>query len=123
MALSRRHSAGMAAAVLLVEVAIARFAHDGFVRPYLGDVLAVMGVHFALRGATPIRPAPAAVTAFLIGCVIEGAQGIHLLDRLGLGHIALLRVVLGSQFEWNDILAYGAGALAALGIERAFRRD
>lgn len=121
--MGRRACAGIAVALFGVEVLIALVAHDRFVRPYLGDVLAVMGVHFALRAATPIRPAPAAVTAFLIGCMIEGAQGIHLLDRLGLGHVTLLRIVLGSQFEWNDILAYGAGALAALGIERAFRRD
>lgn len=120
--MQRRACAGIAAALFGVEVIIALYVRDGFVRPYLGDVLAVMGVHFALRAAAPVRPVGAAAVAFLIGCVIEGAQGVHLLDMLGLGHVTLLRIVLGSQFEWRDILAYSAGALAALAIERVFRR-
>jgi hypothetical protein len=33
----------------LVEVFIAIFVHDNFIRPYIGDVLAVMVVYFFVR--------------------------------------------------------------------------
>lgn len=114
--------AGAAAlALLTIEILIAAFAHDRFVRPYLGDVLAVMLVHFALRAMTPWQASTCAASALAIGVVIECAQGLHLLDRLGLAQVMLLRIVLGSSFEWLDLLAYLAGAVLALVLDRQLR--
>ena len=46
----------LAALVLFaVEVVIALFVRDAFVRPYLGDVLAVMLVYAVLRAVTPLE--------------------------------------------------------------------
>ena len=42
-------SAAIFAAVLGAEILIALFVHDSFVRPYVGDVLAVVCVYFLLR--------------------------------------------------------------------------
>jgi hypothetical protein len=36
--------------IFAIEVCIALFVHDGFIRPYVGDVLAVALVYAALRG-------------------------------------------------------------------------
>lgn len=43
-----------AVALFCVEVAIAAFVNDSFVRPYIGDVLAILLVYTALRAATPL---------------------------------------------------------------------
>lgn len=105
-----------------MEVCIALFVRDRFVRPYLGDVLAVVLVYCGLRAVLPLRPVGAAVLAFAIGALIEFGQAIHVLDLLGL-HNAVLRVVLGGSFEWLDFLAYAAGALMALAGERIIARS
>jgi len=108
----------LAAALLLaVEVVIALFVRDRFVRPYLGDVLAVMLVYCGLRAVLPLRVLPAALLAFAIGAMIEFGQAIHVLDLLGV-HDRVARVVLGGSFEWLDFVAYAAGAVAVLVIER-----
>ncbi|HWU95127.1 MAG TPA: DUF2809 domain-containing protein [Sphingomonas sp.] len=112
---------GYAAATALlfaVEIAIALFVRDRFVRPYLGDVLAVILVYCGLRTVLPVRPAGAAVAAFTVGAVIEFGQAIHVLDLIGLRGNRVVAVVLGGSFEWLDFLAYAAGAAIALLVDR-----
>ncbi|OGX91263.1 hypothetical protein BEN49_20525 [Hymenobacter coccineus] len=101
-----------------VEAAIAAFAHDALLRPYGGDLLATVMLYCLLRS---FWAAPAAHTiwaALLISYGIEAAQAAHLLAHLGLAHSAAARLVLGSQFEWGDVLAYTLGALLVAGVER-----
>jgi len=98
-------------------VVIALYVRDRFVRPYLGDVLAVVLVYCGLRAVFPVRPLSAALLAFAIGAVIEIGQAVHVLDLLGV-HNRVIRVVLGGSFEWLDFLAYAAGATIALLVDR-----
>ncbi|MDT8757849.1 DUF2809 domain-containing protein [Sphingomonas psychrotolerans] len=113
----------IALALLVVEILIALFVHDEFVRPYLGDTLAVILVYAGLRAASRIGIVEAAAAAFFIAAAIEFAQWFHVLDLLGLSHNRVARIVLGYGFEWKDFLAYAAGALTALGIERVRARS
>ncbi|MDB5208403.1 MAG: hypothetical protein JWR72_3478, partial [Flavisolibacter sp.] len=39
-------------------------------------------------------------------------------DRLGLGSFKLARVVLGSSFEWMDLLAYSLGIIVVVVVEK-----
>lgn len=105
-----------------MEVAIALFVRDRFVRPYLGDVLAVVLVYCGLRAVLPLRVLPAAVLAFAIGALIEFGQAVNLLDLIGLRGNPVIAVVLGGSFEWLDFVAYAAGALLALAAERFIHR-
>jgi uncharacterized membrane protein len=108
----------LALALLLIEVAIALFVRDRFVRPYLGDVLAVILVYAALRAAFRIGTVPAALAAFLIAVAVELGQYFHILDLLGLADNQVARIILGTGFELKDFAAYTAGALIALAVER-----
>jgi hypothetical protein len=113
----------IAAVVLfVVEVLIALFVRDAFIRPYVGDVLAVALVHAVLRAATPLSRVGAAATALGIAAVIEVAQALNLLGALGLGGNALARTVLGGSFDWLDMVAYAAGAVISLAIDSKFSR-
>ena len=105
-------------AVLGIEIAIARFVHDDFVRPYLGDSLAVVAVYFALRAVTRSRVVAAVAIAFAFACAIEVGQFFHLVDLLGLGANRVARIVLGSTFVLTDFVAYAGGALCVLAAER-----
>lgn len=113
----------LAAVILLVvEVLIALYVRDRFVRPYLGDVLAVMLVHCALRAVLPIGPLLAATSAFGIALVIELGQLVGILGMVGLEDNAVAATVLGSGFDLVDIACYAAGALAVLAIDRLATR-
>jgi hypothetical protein len=111
-----------AAAVFAVEVLIALFVHDAFVRPFLGDTLAVILVYLALRAATPLGVPAAAASAVAIAFLIELGQYIGLLHMLGLAANPVARVVLGTGFDPRDFLAYLAGGIIVLGAESAQSR-
>ena len=106
------------AALLVIELLIARFVHDEFVRPYVGDVLAVMLAYAGFRAIFGLGLRGGLAAALLLACAIETGQAFDLVGRLGLGGVPLIRVVLGSSFDWSDFLAYASGALAILVIER-----
>jgi hypothetical protein len=112
-----------AAAILLllaVETGIAVFVHDRFVRPYLGDSLAVVLVYLALRTVTRLRVWPAAVAATAFAFGIEFGQLFGLVDLLGLDGSAIARCLLGTGFDPWDFLAYLAGGAMAVAGERLF---
>lgn len=110
----------LAALILFaVEVLIALFVHDGLIRPYVGDVLAVALVYAALRAITPLGLLPAVILTLAIALVIELAQLFNLLDALGLRSNRIAATVLGGSFDWLDLVAYGLGAFAVVGIELA----
>lgn len=118
-----RTAYALAAIVLfVVEVLIALFVRDAFVRPYLGDVLAVMLVYTVLRAATPLEVASALGIALAIALVIEVAQALNLLGALGLADDRFARIVLGGAFDMLDIAAYCAGGAAVLAVEFGLRR-
>jgi hypothetical protein len=102
-----------------VEVFIAAFLHDRIVRPYVGDLLAVVFLYCLVRSVvtTPVRPTVAAV--LLVAYGIETLQHLHLLTYVGLQHSRLAAVVLGNHFEWGDMLAYTLGAAGILAAEWA----
>lgn len=109
----------LALAVFLIEVAIALWWRDDFVRPYLGDVLAVTLIYLGLRAATRLTPLVVAGVALSLAVAIELGQLIHVLDAVGLGGNRLARIVLGGVFDLRDILCYLVGAILALGVDTA----
>jgi hypothetical protein len=103
--------------VLLIEVAIALWVRDDFVRPYVGDVLAVILVYLALRAVSTLRIVPAALIALAVGISVEIGQAADLLGILGLSHHRIAAVVLGTSFSIGDLFCYGAGAAIAVLVE------
>jgi len=107
-----------ALALLMVELLIAIFVKDGFIRPYLGDVLAVILVFMAIRAVFAAGEWTAAGIALSIAVIIEFGQLIGILNILGLAHHQWLRVVIGTGFDVKDLLAYAIGALIAVVVDR-----
>jgi len=101
-----------------IEVLIALYVRDDFIRPYLGDVLAVAFVYAALRAVTPLSITHALGITFTVAVAIEAAQALGLLAALGLANNTVARIVLGGVFDWADIVAYAAGIAIVALIER-----
>ena len=100
-----------------IEVFIALNVRDGFIRPYVGDVLAVMLVYCALRAAAPLRMVPAIAVTLAFALAIELAQLLNLLDVLALRGNTIAETVLGGAFDLLDLVAYMSGALIVLAAE------
>lgn len=107
--------------LLAVEVCIALFVHDKFVRPYLGDAIVVILVYTFVRIFFPTRFRLLPLYVFLFACFVEISQAFHLVYLLGLGDYAFFRTLLGTSFAWADFPCYAAGCVL-LGIYEFFLR-
>lgn len=92
-----------------IEVYIALFVHDSFVRPYVGDVLVVAVLYFFARTFFPdgCRFLPVFIFVFATG--VEFLQALNIAKRLGLADHTFIRILLGSVFDGMDIVCYGIG--------------
>ena len=111
-----RTSLIIALGLLAIEVLIALFTHDRFVRPYLGDVLVMMLLFFAVRAFWQAPPLPLAAGILCFAVVVEITQALHLIHRLGWSHNTLAKLLLGDTFQWGDLGCYLLGGIASLGI-------
>lgn len=101
--------------LLMTEVLIARYVHDDFIRPYIGDMLVVIVLYCFVRIWIPEKFRLLPLYIFLFAAVVEGLQYFDIVAVLGLEDNVFLRVLIGSVFDWKDILCYGIGC-AALGV-------
>src|SRR5574343_298962 len=113
---------GLTAVLLLIEVVIALFVKDRFIRPYLGDVLVVMLIYCFVKSLVKISVYKAAFGVLLFAFTIEILQYCSLVEKLKLQHNTVAKTVIGTSFSWEDILAYIAGILIVLITEKQFKQ-
>ena len=97
--------------IFLLELFIALFVQDDFIRPYVGDMLVVVLIYTFLRIIFPERPRLLPLYVFLFAAGVEALQGIRIVDLLGLQNNRFFSVLIGTTFDWKDIFCYGAGCL------------
>jgi hypothetical protein len=108
--------------LLLVEVFIGVFVHDGFVRPFGGDVLVVILIYCLVKSVWNVPETKTAIAVFGFACLVEGLQYLHIVDQLGLRKYPLLAIIIGTSFAWEDILAYAAGCVIVIWWEAKFNK-
>ncbi len=108
--------------LLAAEVVIALFVDDGFVRPYIGDVLVVGVICAFLRIFIPdrIRFLPLLTSAFAAG--VELLQYFDFVSLLGLSDNRFFSILLGRTFDPKDIVCYIIGGVLFLAAEIIARR-
>ena len=94
--------------LLAMEVLIGLFVRDRFIRPYVGDMLVTILLCCMSRTLLP-KLSPT-LPVFLFSAIAEGLQWLRLSERLGLEG-TLWGIILGSTFDWRDILCYGLGCI------------
>lgn len=108
--------------LFLIEVLIALFIKDKFIRPFVGDVLVVVLIYYFIRAFFKIKPQIVGLSVFLFACGIEVCQYFDFVDKLGLRENRVIAIALGSVFDWKDILAYGIGIMTVLWIDKSGNR-
>ena len=97
--------------LLIIEVLIAVFVHDNFIRPYVGDVLVVAVIYTFVRIFLPDKVKLLPLYIFLFGTFVELMQYINVVKLLGLQDNKFFSVLIGTTFDIKDIICYGVGCL------------
>lgn len=110
------------AVIFLLEILIALYVDDAFIRPYGGDILVVILLGCLYRSILPRGSLWLSGGLFVFATAVEVAQYFQFVDRIGLGHITFFRILLGTSFAWADIWSYGAGCLIFLAADFLLQR-
>ena len=97
--------------LLIIEVLIALYVHDDFIRPYVGDAIVVIVIYTFIRIFIPEKYRLLPFFIFIFAVVVEILQGIHIVDILGVADNQFLRTLIGDSFDVKDILCYGVGCI------------
>lgn len=108
----------IAVLLFLIEILIALFVHDKFVRPYFGDYLVVILIYCFLKSFVNLSVWSAALIVLVFSFTVEIGQYFNMIGLLGLQHSAFARTIIGNSFAWIDLMAYVAGILSVVIIEK-----
>jgi Protein of unknown function (DUF2809) len=106
----------------LIEIIIAKYVHDDFIRPYIGDMLVVMLIYCFLKIFISAKVIPTAIGVLLFSYLIEALQYFKIVDILGLGQYKMARIIIGTSFSWADICMYTIGIGIVIFIEKRIER-
>ena len=102
--------------ILVMEIYIAIFIKGGFIRHYIGDVLATAMLYAFGRAIFRMAPINLAIFVFVISLFIEALQYFKILEILGVKS-SILRIIFGGTFDWTDIICYLVGCILAYVFE------
>lgn len=108
--------------LLVTLISIALWVRDGFVRPFLGDVLAVIWLYTVIRSFLKVSAKQGVTLAWTGAVALECAQYAGLITLLGLQDYKPARIILGATFDPLDLLAYTLGATCVYGVEYVLAR-
>ena len=89
----------------------------GWVRTFFGDVLVVGVLFYAIRSIARVPTGLLACCVLIIAWLVEFSQAIHLVRLLGLGDSYWARILLGTSFDYWDLVAYAMGVAAIYVVE------
>lgn len=100
------------------EALIAIFFKDSFIRPILGDYLVVILLYCLLKSVVNLKVQTASIIVLLTAYLVETLQWLDIHSFLSFEPTTLSRLILGTSFDWWDMLAYTLGVVTILIIER-----
>lgn len=108
--------------IFFIEVCIAYFLKTGFIRHTFGDFLAVILLYSLIKSFIIIKPLVATLIVLTISFTIEFLQLTPFLEWMNLQDNVYAKIVLGSTYQFSDLVAYSFGALFILIIENTLKK-
>jgi Protein of unknown function (DUF2809) len=100
-----------------IEVVIAIFFTDKFVRYFLGDLLVVIFLYCFIMSWLRLKSTKVALSVLVFSFVIESLQYFNILNALGWENNKIAIIILGNSFDAMDLVAYTAGIAIVLWFE------
>lgn len=104
--------------LFIVEILIAKYVHDQIVRPYGGDLLVVILIYCFVKSFFDFPVVPTSIFVIIFSFVVETLQYFNFIEFVGLEKSNIARIVMGTSFEWIDIVAYIVGVVIIITIEK-----
>lgn len=108
--------------LMAVEVCIALFVHDSFIRPYVGDMLVTLLLCCMARVVIPDQVRLLPLYVFLFAACVEIGQYFDIVALMGLEDNRLISIALGRTFSWLDLVCYTVGCVVASGLDAIIGR-
>ena len=109
--------------LMAVEVCIALFVHDSFIRPYVGDMLVTLLLCCMARVVIPDQVRLLPLYVFLFAACVEIGQYFDVVALLSLEDNRLIFIALGRTFSWLDLVCYAVGCVAASRLDAILFRS
>lgn len=112
--------AGLFFVVFILEVLIALFVNDSFIRPFGGDILVTVLLCLFVRAFFPVKTKLLPVYVFLFAVAVEICQYFDVVKLLGFENNVFISTIVGRSYSFIDIICYGVGCVAFFIIEQIF---
>lgn len=92
--------------IFCIEVIIAIFIKDNFIRPYFGDYLVIFLVYYFLLSFINSNKNKIALGVLVFAFSVEIIQYFQVLSFFHLENNRILRIVAGNTFSFEDLIIY-----------------
>ena len=103
--------------LLAFEILIATFIKTGFIRHTFGDFLCVILLYCFFKTFIEGHHFKIAISVLLIAFTVEFLQLTNYLEFFNLQNNHLAKVILGSTFQFSDLVAYSLGIITTITID------
>ncbi len=97
--------------ILIVEILIALFVHDNFIRPYIGDMLVTVLICSFARLFIPEKIKVLPMLVFAFSALVEIGQYFDFVKLLGIDDNPFISTLLGRTFSVADLICYAMGCI------------
>lgn len=104
--------------LLLTELIIFNSLNNGFIRFVLGDFLVVILLYSFIKSFVKVKSKFAAIGVLLFAYLIEFLQLINILEILNIQPNTATKILLGSTFSIEDLIAYTFGIVVIYSLDR-----
>lgn len=104
--------------LLITELLIATVFKGSILRPVFGDFLVTPLLYTLARGAINLKPMTTSFAVLLFAYLIEFGQYINIREILGIKKHWWNELILGTSFDWLDILAYTLGIICIYVLDK-----
>ena len=104
--------------IFSIEVIIALFIKDNFIRPYFGDFLVIFLVYYFLLSFINVDKNKIALGVLVFAFTVEIIQYFQVLSYFNLEKNRILRIVAGNTFSFEDLIIYTLAFLTIILFNR-----
>ncbi|MGL4772602.1 MAG: DUF2809 domain-containing protein [Clostridium sp.] len=104
--------------IFFIEVLIALYINDDFIRPYVGDTLVIVLMYTFVRAIIKKKIKYLPIYLFGFATLVEVLQYLNIVEVLGLQNNRILAVAIGSTFDLKDVFCYLIGAIILMFWEK-----
>jgi hypothetical protein len=107
---------------LIIEIIIAVYVNDRFIRPFLGDMLVVILIYCFVRTFLKVGVKRTIILVLGIAFTVEALQYFDFIKLLGLQNSTPAKIILGNTFSFEDLGMYLLGGVLIWVAERFYRK-